>query len=120
MVSATEGYSAVLDTVNLARIGLYRLTTQALPTRATEPTAARPAAYPNPSPDGRFWLPAPAGGAGGTTWRVLDALGREVLAPQPLSAGLPNPAVDLSAQPPGLYTLELRSAAGVARQQLQR
>ncbi len=58
------------------------------------------ALYPNPSPEGRFTLEAPAG----ATLTVSDALGRRVfLAPQAPGKTL----LDLSAAPSGLYLLRL-------------
>jgi hypothetical protein len=64
--------------------------------------AAALAVYPNPAPDGRFRL----SGTAGATVAVLDALGRAVQRPT-MAAEAPEQALDLSAQPPGVYFLRL-------------
>ncbi|WP_400192092.1 T9SS type A sorting domain-containing protein [Hymenobacter sp. B81] len=75
-------------------------------------------AYPNPSADGRFTVQLNASSATGEL-RVTDALGRLVhRQPAPSLPG--TESLDLSQHPAGVYTLELRTAAGIARQQVVR
>ncbi|MGY3089806.1 hypothetical protein ACVWYF_002854 [Hymenobacter sp. UYAg731] len=85
----------------------------ALPTRAATPAALAVQAYPNPSPDGRFTLqlPAPASAA---EVHVTDALGREVAYQAWTNTLRSSCSLNLSAQPTGLYTVRVQTAAGRA------
>lgn len=114
--SPTAAWSSAIDLSTRTPLGVHRLTTTVLGTRPG--AAARPAltVYPNPSPDGRFTLQL-AGAAAPTELRVTDALGREVYRTSHRAAAATTP-LDLHPQRAGLYTLEVRSAAGVAQQKL--
>ena len=118
VLNSTVAWSAALTYTATIRAGLgaYKLTSTALGTTAALPASSLQV-YPNPSADGRYQLVL-AAGLRPEYLTVLDALGRPVLA-RALAAGA-APALDLSAQAPGLYTLLLRTSQGVARQQLVR
>jgi photosystem II stability/assembly factor-like uncharacterized protein len=78
------------------------------------------AAYPNPSANGIFTVQLASGLKSGAKVRVLDVVGREV-ATQQLNAtaiAAKSTTVDLSKERAGVYTLELRTDAGVAQQKL--
>ena len=78
------------------------------------------AAYPNPSASGIFTVQLASGLKSGATVRVLDIVGREV-AMRELNAtavATRSTTVDLSKEPAGVYTLELRTDAGVAQRKL--
>jgi hypothetical protein len=86
--------------------------------RETQPLSAALTAYPNPSPDGRFTLDAgPDAALTGAPLTVADALGRPVLSLPATGRSGPRP-LDLRGQPAGVYTLQLRSAQGVATRRL--
>ncbi|RAK69676.1 hypothetical protein DLM85_02115 [Hymenobacter edaphi] len=118
--SPTAAWSGALDLSTGTPLGVHRLSTTVLGTAAS---AARHAqlAYPNPSADGIFHLGTGPEAATATELRVRDALGREVHHQQlPLAeaAQAAGRSLNLSGYPAGLYTLELRSAAGVVQQKL--
>ena len=71
---------------------------------------------PNPT-SGQLEVPVQLGSAGDITYRVVDILGREVIAPQTaeFDAGANTLALDLGDQPAGVYLLEL-SHVGARRQ----
>ena len=95
---------------------MRKLTSQALPTRGA--VAAQPSrlqAYPNPSPDGRFTLELPEA-ASNADIQVLDALGREVARDAWAHASPTRYSLNLASQPAGLYTVQVRTAAGMLRQ----
>jgi photosystem II stability/assembly factor-like uncharacterized protein len=94
-------------------LGMNKYNGVALATARPQQLAVRVA--PNPSADGRFRLSVPAGPA--ATVRVHDAVGRLVLERQ-LGATPGDVSLDLSQYRAGVYTLDLRSAAGVAQQKL--
>lgn len=76
--------------------------------------------YPNPSTSGVFTVQLASGLKTGATVRVLDVVGRQVAA-QTLNAtavAAKSTTVDLSSEQAGIYTLELRTEAGVAQQKL--
>lgn len=78
------------------------------------------AVYPNPSSNGIFTVQLAAGLKSGAAVRVTDVVGREV-ASQTLNAtaiAAKSTTVDLSSEKAGVYTLELRTDAGVAQQKL--
>jgi len=97
---------------------VHKLSTTVLGTRRAGPLPAL-AVYPNPSRDGLFTLALATALPAATDVRVTDALGREVyhraLDATTRSADL---SLDLRAQRAGLYTLQVRSTAGVAQQKL--
>lgn len=102
---------------NQERINYSNFQTIALANRTTLLPANTLQAYPNPSADGRFVLHINLLG-GLVQLTINDALGRAVLS-QEYPAGLPATLpLDLSQHPAGLYTLEVRTASGVARQRL--
>ena len=74
-------------------------------------------AYPNPSPDGRFTLLLSAPAATGEVG-VFDALGRQVAREAWAGTVRRDYALDLSAQPAGLYTVRVQTAAGRIVQRL--
>ncbi|UOQ70478.1 T9SS type A sorting domain-containing protein [Hymenobacter cellulosilyticus] len=76
--------------------------------------------YPNPSTSGVFELKLSSGIKAGTTVRVFDALGRQVLNQQLNATSVASQVatVDMSKEKAGLYTLELRTDSGVAQQKL--
>ena len=102
--AVTAGTTLLLDDVAL--VGA------ALPARAAAPAIAVQA-YPNPSPDGRFTLQLPPATSAAEV-RVTDALGREVAREAWASAPRSNYSLNLSAQPPGVYTVRVQTAAGSA------
>jgi hypothetical protein len=76
--------------------------------------------YPNPSSNGVFKVAISAGMKAGATLTVVDALGRQV-ASQTLKAtaiAAETVNLDLSKEKAGVYTLEVRTDAGVAQQKL--
>lgn len=102
--------------------GLYQIAnTCAL--LATKAKASRPAlltAAPNPSPDGQIQLHFAEAIQPGTSLAVFDALSRPVLA-RALAAtttGSDTAPLDLTHQPPGIYTLRLTTPAGAATHKL--
>ena len=99
-----DGTTLLID--DLAFVGA------ALPTRAAAPAMAVQA-YPNPSPNGRFTLQLPAPTSAAEV-HVTDALGREVAYQAWASTPRSSCSLDLSAQPAGLYTVRVQTAAGRA------
>ena len=78
------------------------------------------AVYPNPSSSGVFTVQLASGLKSGAVVRVFDVVGRQV-ATQELNAtaiAAKSTTVDLSREKTGIYTLELRTEAGVAQQKL--
>ncbi|SHL84189.1 T9SS type A sorting domain-containing protein [Hymenobacter psychrotolerans] len=76
--------------------------------------------YPNPSSNGIFTVQLASGLKSGASVRVFDVVGRQVAA-QTLNAtaiAAKATTVDLSNEKAGIYTLELRTEAGVAQQKL--
>jgi len=76
--------------------------------------------YPNPSSNGLFKLAVGETLKAGATVRVVDALGRVVLN-QTLNAtniAVHSVNLDLSKEKAGVYTLQVRTDAGVAQQKL--
>ena len=76
--------------------------------------------YPNPSSSGVFTVQLASGLKTGATVRIFDVVGRQV-ATQTLNAtavAAKSTTVDLSSEKAGIYTLELRTEAGVAQQKL--
>ncbi|QNH60710.1 T9SS type A sorting domain-containing protein [Hymenobacter sediminicola] len=78
------------------------------------------AVYPNPSTNGIFTVQLASGLKSGASVRVFDVVGRQVTS-QTLNAtaiAAKSTTVDLSNEKAGIYTLELRTEAGVAQQKL--
>ena len=76
--------------------------------------------YPNPSATGAFTVDLGSTLQAGAQLTVADALGRQVKS-QTLNAtaiGSKKFALDLSSEKSGVYTLQIRSAAGIATQKL--
>ena len=76
--------------------------------------------YPNPSASGVFSVDLGANLKAGALVTVVDALGRQVKS-QTLSAatvGAQRFSLDLSGQKTGVYTLQIRTDAGIATQKL--
>ena len=77
-------------------------------------------AYPNPSHSGVFKVELGSTLKGSAQLTVVDALGRQVRS-QALSAtaiGSNNVSLDLSGEKTGVYTLQVRTDAGIATQKL--
>ena len=89
-------------------------------TQAARALAGRVALFPNPAAE-TATLRLAAAPPGPATVRVLDALGRLVLAyaTQP-QAGQLEQALDLRPLPPGVYTVQLSTAAGSCTKRLVR
>lgn len=119
MASPTVGWSGGLSAAQQATTGLNKFTGTITSTRRDAGLQQALSVYPNPSRDGRFTLNLSTALPQATEVRVTDALGREVYRTT-LSATTRNSGttLDLHQQRAGLYTLELRSAAGVAQQKL--
>ena len=76
--------------------------------------------HPNPSATGAFTVELGANLQAGAQLTVADALGRQVKS-QTLNAtvvGSKKFALDLSNEKSGVYTLQIRTAAGIATQKL--
>ena len=102
------------------RTGLLRNYSNYQPIALTSRAAAAAGtvqAYPNPSPDGRFTLQLSAPAAAGEVC-VFDAQGRQVARQAWAGAVRRDYALDLSAQPAGLYTVRVQTAAGRVVQRL--
>lgn len=97
--------------------GMNKYTGITLATNAALAARLGVTAFPNPAPDGRFLVRA-GGLKGATPTRVLDGLGRTVLAETWTSPALAPLALDLSEQPTGVYVLELTTPEGLVRQKL--
>ncbi|MBO0356776.1 T9SS type A sorting domain-containing protein [Hymenobacter sp. BT186] len=78
------------------------------------------AVYPNPSSNGVFTVQLASGLKSGATVRVVDVVGRQVASQQLNATALAakSTTIDLSKEKAGIYTLELRTEAGVAQQKL--
>ncbi len=99
--------------------GIYKASNIALATRnaALQGTLS---VYPNPSATGLFNVDLGTYLKAGAQLTVVDALGRQVLA-QVLNAtaiGSRTLNLDLSAEKTGVYTLQIRTEAGIATQKL--
>ncbi|WBA42676.1 T9SS type A sorting domain-containing protein [Hymenobacter canadensis] len=97
--------------------GMNKYTGITLATNAALAARLGISAFPNPAPDGRFLVRA-AGLKAATPARVLDGLGRTVLAQTWTSPALAPLALDLSQQTAGVYVLELTTPDGLVRQKL--
>jgi len=117
-VSRTVGFAGGLTDPTGAG-GIYKSTTTILASRNAEVQKAL-SVYPNPSTSGIFNLQLASGIKAGTTVRVFDAVGRLVLnnTLNGTAVSSKETTLDLSKEKAGLYTLELRTDAGVAQQKL--
>lgn len=115
--SPTAAWSSRISSGTGAGQGVNKLTSTVLGNRAVAASQLGLNVYPNPSTDGRFTVAAQQA-RGAVAWRVFDALGRQVVANQPGATPAGSLTVDLSREKAGLYTLELRTDAGVAQQKL--
>ncbi|MDO7846571.1 T9SS type A sorting domain-containing protein [Hymenobacter sp. M29] len=111
-ISFTSGEADVLTAGTTLLIDDVALVGGTLPTRTARAETAL-LAYPNPSPDGRFTLQLPAPTAAAEV-RVTDALGREVAREAWANAPRRSQVLNLLAQPAGLYTVRVLTAAGLA------
>jgi photosystem II stability/assembly factor-like uncharacterized protein len=114
VAAPTVAWSAALDAATGQGLGVYKLTSTALAAAKDVALQRGLSVFPNPSTDGRFTvklaaLPAEA------QLLVFDALGRTVRTQPLTTAAL---ALDLSQQPAGVYTLQIRTGAGTAQQKL--
>ena len=105
-----QGYYSTLSGTGLKHVWQYTASTQHIAGTAPGGSVT---VFPNPG-DGRFRI---AGGpAGILSLRVYDLTGKMLLEQQDLQPGQALP--DLSAFGKSVYTLEIRSSAGVARVKL--
>ncbi|MCB2376627.1 T9SS type A sorting domain-containing protein [Hymenobacter sp. BT635] len=117
--SRTAAYAGGFTDANGAG-GVYKATATILGTSRNAELQEALSVYPNPSTNGVFQLQLKSSIKAGTTVRVFDALGRQVLN-QTLNAtaiASQGTSIDLSKEKSGLYTLELRTENGVAQQKL--
>jgi hypothetical protein len=115
-ISFTSGEADIITAGTTLLIDDVALVGGTLPTRAARAETAL-LAYPNPSPDGRFMLQLPAPTATAEV-RVTDALGREVAREAWANAPRSSYVLNLAAQPAGIYTVRVLTAAGLAVQRI--
>ncbi|RYU78049.1 T9SS type A sorting domain-containing protein [Hymenobacter persicinus] len=117
-ISRTVGYSGA-QTDAAGAGGVYKASPTILANRSAELQKSL-SVYPNPSASGVFNLQLSSGIKAGTSVRVFDAVGRQVFNQvlNATSVASQLTTVDLSKEKAGLYTLELRTDAGVAQQKL--
>ena len=116
-LSPTVGWSAGFTRTGGATNGsANRFASTLLGTRADAALQAGLSVAPNPALGGRFTLQATRAGGTAQFVRVLDVAGR-LVSQQPWSGAAPL-ALDLSAEPAGLYVLEVQGTAGTARQKV--
>ena len=116
-LSPTVGWSGgFTGTVMQPTATMNRFNSTALATRTDAALQASLSVSPNPAVGGHFTLQASRGTSGAATVRVLDVAGRQVSQCQ--WAGTAPLALDLSAEPAGLYVLEVQGASGTARQKV--
>lgn len=120
MASATVGWSGSVSVAQQMGTGLNKFNGTITSTRRDAGLQQALSVYPNPSRDGLFTLNLATALPQATDVRVTDALGREVYRTtlSATTARTSGTSLDLRQQRAGLYTLELRSAAGVAQQKL--
>ncbi len=116
-VSPTVGWSSGFQTSS-GQVGAIanRFSSTALSTRTDAALQAGLRVWPNPAVGGRFTLQSARATGGAATVRVLDVAGRQI-SQQPWAGTAPL-ALDLSAEPAGLYVLEIQGASGTARQKV--
>jgi photosystem II stability/assembly factor-like uncharacterized protein len=115
ITSAITGYAGAVTDANGAG-GIYKANSIAV--TATRDAALQSAlqAYPNPSQTGVFKVNLGSALKGNAHLTVVDALGRQVRS-QALNAsavGSKEINLDLSTQKTGVYTLQIRTDAGIA------
>ncbi|TGE24758.1 T9SS type A sorting domain-containing protein [Hymenobacter aquaticus] len=117
--SRTAGYAGAQTDDNGAG-GVYKASATILGVSRNSELQQALSVYPNPSSNGVFQLQLQSGIKAGTSVRVFDALGRQVLNQQLNATAIASQvaSVDLSKEKAGLYTLELRTENGVAQQKL--
>ncbi|TGE28992.1 T9SS type A sorting domain-containing protein [Hymenobacter metallicola] len=117
--SRTAGYTGAVTSAS-GTGGVYKASATILSTARNSELQKALAVYPNPSSSGVFELQLRSGIKAGTSVRVFDALGRQVLNQHLNATAVASQVapIDLSKQKAGLYTLELRTSAGVAQQKL--
>ncbi|SHL84118.1 T9SS type A sorting domain-containing protein [Hymenobacter psychrotolerans] len=116
-VSPTAIWSGAIDDNTFGGLGMNRLTTTTLGSRAASPEQLGFSVYPNPSTDGRFVVGSKVARTG-VELRVSDALGREVTRRAWQGSTATPFTLDLSQYKAGVYTLEIRSEAGTSHQKL--
>jgi len=115
-LSPTVGWSGgFTGTINQPTGVAFRFSSNALSSRTDAALQAGLRVAPNPAVGGLFTLQA-THNPGKALVRVLDVAGRQV-SQQPWAGTAPL-ALDLSAEPAGLYVLEVQGAAGTARQKV--
>jgi len=99
--------------------GIYKAATTVLGTRDAALQGAL-SVYPNPSASGIFTVDLGSSLKGQATLLVADALGRQIKTQElnATSVGSKNFTLDLSGEKAGVYTLQIRTAAGMATQKL--
>lgn len=117
-VIALSGTSNRLTVGTMLRLDDLAFTGTATATRDAALNAAFTAA-PNPSPDGRFQLQGLAPALLAAPLTVLDATGR-VVRREPAAPAAAARTLDLSALPPGVYTVLLFTADGLVTRKLAR
>ncbi|MCC2545193.1 T9SS type A sorting domain-containing protein [Hymenobacter sp. BT175] len=118
VINRTTGYAGAQTDAQGAG-GVYKLNATALPARNASVQQAL-GVYPNPSATGVFQVKLNSGIKADAQIRVIDAVGREVYNRQlnPTAVTTLETTVDLSREKSGIYTLELRTAEGVAQQKV--
>lgn len=116
--NTTAGYGGIFTETNGSG-GIYKFARTVTSTRdAALQNALR--AYPNPSASGLFKVDLGSELKAGAQLTVVDALGRQVAA-QALTASVVGSRtlnLDLSGEKTGVYTLQVRTDAGIATQKL--
>ncbi|WP_210516103.1 T9SS type A sorting domain-containing protein [Hymenobacter terricola] len=116
--NSTVGYGGLLTDANGVG-GVFKFSRTITSTRDAALQSALNV-YPNPSASGVFKVDLGSTVKAGSKLTVVDALGRQVAA-QTLSAtaiGSQTINLDLSAEKTGIYTLQVRSDAGIATQKI--
>ncbi|RSK34644.1 T9SS type A sorting domain-containing protein [Hymenobacter metallilatus] len=117
-ISRSVGYAGA-QTDNLGAGGVYKYTGTITANKGAQ-TLKGLSVYPNPSATGVFEVELTTGLKAGAQVRVFDAVGRQVYSQSlnPTAIATQRTVLDLSQEKAGLYTLELRTEAGVGQQQL--
>lgn len=118
VVSPTLAWSSAVDPSDGSGRGVYKLASTVLSTQQNAALQQGLRVYPNPSTDGQFTVALAAGQGAEAQVQVFDALGRSVYTRTVPTAATPTFGIDLSQQATGIYTLQLRTAGGVAQQKL--
>ncbi|MCC3156771.1 T9SS type A sorting domain-containing protein [Hymenobacter sp. 15J16-1T3B] len=120
MVSNALGWSGSVNPTTLGGNGVNKFSGTVQSVRRDAGLQQALTVYPNPSHDGVFTLSLAKSLPEAAEVRVTDALGREVYRTSlnATAARTTLGLLDLHQQKAGLYTLELRSASGVAQHKL--